>query len=69
MRSVFSRDSQSLLIVSDIQVHFDGKLRFSCVDECRLGFGVLSFFDESSGLVDEDSVSGLGFVLACNLES
>ena len=67
--SVFSGNPEGLLIVSNIEIHLNGELRFSGVDKCRLSLRVFTFINKTSGLVDQNSISGLWLILACDLES
>ena len=66
--SMLSSNSQWLLVVSNIKIHLYSKLWFSCVNKGRLSFNVLSFFDESSCLVNEDTVSSLWLILTSDLK-
>lgn len=68
MGCMLPSNPQGLLIVTDVQIHLYCELRLPGVDECRLTFDVLSFLNESSCLVDQDTVSCLWFVLTCHLQ-
>lgn len=68
MRRVFPGHSHSFLGVVDFEVHFDGQFWLASSDVGSFCFGVFAFvaLDETFGLIDQDGIAGLRFVLGCN---
>ena len=72
MSSMFSGYSEGLLSISDLQIHFDSKLRLTSVNVGSFCLGIFSpvSLDEAFCLIDENGLSSLWLAaLTCNSES